>query len=53
MAWASVKAIFTTNIDDLIPKIFSESNKYYVNDVLLRGPVISGGSAIDYIPLQA
>ena len=49
---ASVKAIFTTNIDDLIPKIFSESNKYYVNDVLLRGPVISGGSAIDYIPLH-
>lgn len=48
----NLKAIFTTNIDDLVPKIFGESNKYYVNDVMLRGPVISGGNAIDYIPLH-
>ena len=49
---AHVKAIFTTNIDDLVPKIFAESAKYYINDVMLRGPVIAGGSAIDYIPLH-
>ncbi len=49
---ANVRAIFTTNIDDLIPSIFADSNKFYVNDVMLRGPVISGGSAIDYIPLH-
>ena len=49
---AHIKAIFTTNIDDLIPNIFAESTKYYVNDVMLRGPVIAGGSAIDYIPLH-
>ena len=49
---AKIKGIFTTNIDDLIPKIFSHSSKYYINDVLLRGPVIAGSSAIDYIPLH-
>jgi len=49
---ANIKAIFTTNIDDLVPAIFAESNKFYINDVMLRGPVISGGSAIDYIPLH-
>ncbi|WP_143713579.1 P-loop NTPase [Variovorax sp. RO1] len=48
----NLKAIFTTNIDDLIPKIFESSQKYYINDVAMRGPVISGGSAIDYIPLH-
>ena len=49
---AKINGIFTTNIDDLIPKIFSNSSKYYINDVLLRGPVIAGSSAIDYIPLH-
>lgn len=49
---ANIKAIFTTNIDDLVANIFSDSVKYYVNDIMLRGPVISGGSAIDYIPLH-
>jgi tetratricopeptide (TPR) repeat protein len=48
----NLKGVFTTNIDDLIPKIFSGSQKYYVNDVVLRGPVIVGASAIDYIPLH-
>ena len=48
----NISSIFTTNIDDLIPKIFSSSDKYYINDILLRGPVIAGNSAIDYIPLH-
>ncbi|NRF86047.1 hypothetical protein [Burkholderia gladioli] len=48
----NLKSIFTTNIDDLIPKIFANSSKYYINDVILRGPVISGSSAIDYFPLH-
>lgn len=48
----NLKAVFTTNIDDLIPKIFAESRKYYINDITLRGPVITGGNAIDYIPLH-
>jgi hypothetical protein len=48
----NLKAIFTTNIDDLIFKIFGESQKYYVNDISLRGPSIVGSSAIDYIALH-
>ena len=32
----NLKAVFTTNIDDLIPKIFADSQKYYVNDIVLR-----------------
>jgi tetratricopeptide (TPR) repeat protein len=48
----NIKSIFTTNIDDLVFKIFSESNKYYVNDIILRGPSIAGHNAIDYIPLH-
>ena len=48
----NLKAIFTTNIDDLIFKIFDDSQKYYVNDISLRGPSIVGSSAIDYIALH-
>lgn len=48
----NIKAIFTTNIDDLIFKIFENSQKYYVNDISLRGPSIVGSSAIDYIALH-
>jgi len=48
----NIKAIFTTNIDDLIFKIFEDSQKYYVNDISLRGPSIAGSSAIDYIALH-
>jgi hypothetical protein len=48
----NIKAIFTTNIDNLVFKIFDESQKYYVNDILLRGPSIAGASAIDYIALH-
>lgn len=48
----NLKAIFTTNIDDLVFKIFEESQRYYVNDIALRGPSIVGSSAIDYIALH-
>lgn len=48
----NLKAIFTTNIDDLIFKLFDASQKYYVNDISLRGPSIVGSSAIDYIALH-
>ncbi len=49
---ANIKSIFTTNIDDLVFKIFEESTKYYINDIVLRGPSISGSNAIDYIALH-
>lgn len=48
----NIKSIFTTNIDDLIFKIFEDSQKYYINDISLRGPSIVGSSAIDYIALH-
>lgn len=48
----NIKSIFTTNIDNLIYKIFEDSQKYYVNDISLHGPSISGASAIDYIALH-
>lgn len=48
----NIKSIFTTNIDNLIFDIFSESKKYYINDILLRGPAINGSSAIDFIALH-
>jgi len=48
----NIKAIFTTNIDNLIFKIFEDSQNYYVNDISLRGPSIAGSSAIDYIALH-
>ncbi|MGJ0491192.1 SIR2 family protein [Methylobacter sp.] len=48
----NIKAIFTTNIDDLVFKIFEGSQRYYVNDISLRGPSIVGSSAIDYIALH-
>jgi len=48
----NIRSIFTTNIDDLIFKIFEGSQKYYINDVSLRGPSIVGASAIDYIALH-
>lgn len=48
----AVKAIFTTNIDNLLHSVFSESTKYYLNDITLRGPSTVGASAIDFIPLH-
>jgi SIR2-like domain len=49
---ANIRSIFTTNIDDLVFKIFEESQKYFINDISLRGPSIVGSSAIDYIALH-
>lgn len=45
----AVKAIFTTNIDNLLHAVFAESTKYYLNDITLRGPSTVGASAIDFI----
>ena len=34
----AIKTIFTTNVDDLVHKIYADSDRYYVRDVMLRGP---------------
>ncbi|QQK63038.1 hypothetical protein F8A90_01990 [Cobetia sp. cqz5-12] len=48
----NVKSIFTTNIDDLVYKIYGNSLDHYLNDISVRGPSIGDGSSIDYIPLH-
>lgn len=48
----SIKSIFTTNIDNLVFKIFEDSHNFYINDISTRGPSMPSGSAIDYIALH-
>lgn len=47
----SVKSIFTTNVDNLIPKIFSDSPGRYLNDITRNGPA-PDANAIEYVPLN-
>lgn len=46
------KTIFTTNIDDLLYKLYSSSSRYYINDLDIRGPVFNDRLAIDTITLH-
>lgn len=48
----NIKSIFTTNIDDLTYRIYENSNKFYLNDIAIRGPSINERNAIDYISLH-
>jgi len=48
----NIKAIFSTNIDDLLFKIYAKSVAHYINDLMLRGPSFSDRTAIDLIPLH-
>ena len=50
--YINIKSIFTTNIDDLIYKIFEKSDIKYINDTDLRGSAMPGSTAIDYIALH-
>ncbi|AQS94018.1 hypothetical protein BXQ17_08050 [Polaribacter sp. BM10] len=44
--------IFTTNIDNLIYKIFEKSNKKYINNIFTDGFCYNDSTCIDYIPLH-
>lgn len=44
--------IFTTNIDDLVSKVFSKSNRRYLNDVFKNGSAYKDNNAVDYIPIH-
>lgn len=44
--------IFTTNIDNLVSKVFSKSKKRYLNDVFKNGSTYNDKNAIDYIPIH-
>ena len=48
----NIKSVFTTNVDDLVFKIYSVSDSHYLNDVSQRGPSYSDKFAIDYVPLH-
>ncbi|EIW88139.1 hypothetical protein AGRI_13076 [Alishewanella agri BL06] len=47
-----IKNIFTTNIDNLIQKIFNSSKKKYINDVDYNGASYNKNSAIDLYHLH-
>lgn len=44
--------IFTTNIDNLISKIFENSKKRYLNNVFKNGSKYNDKNAVDYIPIH-
>jgi tetratricopeptide (TPR) repeat protein len=47
-----ISAIFTTNIDTLVPQIFCNSENRYLNDIVRSGPSYSDKTAIDYVALH-
>jgi len=48
----TIKSIFTTNIDDLVQKIFLPSHRKYINDITLHGPSYNDRDCIDFVPLH-
>lgn len=48
----NIKTIFTTNIDDLIFKIYADSVTHYLNDLDIRGASYNDRSAIDIVTLS-
>lgn len=49
---ANIKTIFSTNIDDLIYKIYENSDKHYLNDLDIKGPAFNEKNAIDIVTLH-
>ena len=48
----NVRTIFTTNIDDLMFKIFAGSRSHYLNDLGTKGPAFTDRAAINYVALH-
>src|SRR5206468_1132008 len=46
-----VRRIVTTNIDDLVFKVYDASPSHYLNDVTLRGLTLGDKEAVEYVPL--
>ena len=46
------KAIFTTNIDDLLYRIYTNSKTRYLNPIDLRGPAFRDRQAVDLVALH-
>lgn len=47
-----VESIFTTNIDNLIPRIYEGSSTRYLNDIFQHGAALSTRSAVELIQLH-
>ncbi len=48
----NIKSIYTTNIDNLINKIYAGSLNHYLNDITTVGPSFKERIAIDFAPLH-
>lgn len=48
----NIKNIFTTNVDDLIYKIYSHSHKHFLNDIDVQGPAFADRNAINIVTLH-
>jgi len=47
-----VDAVFTTNIDDLVQKIYATSTTRYINDIAVTGPKFSDRAGVDFVALH-
>jgi hypothetical protein len=48
----NIKGIYTTNIDNLVHKIFEKSKTKYLNDVAIGGSTNNDNTAVDYSALH-
>lgn len=48
----AVKSIFTTNIDNLVYKIYSNNTTSYLNNIINSGTAFADRNAVDYVPLH-
>ncbi|NPD20974.1 SIR2 family protein [Alterinioella nitratireducens] len=48
----SIARIFTTNIDDLLGKVFEKASGKYLNDLILQGATFRDITAVEYLPLH-
>jgi hypothetical protein len=48
----NIPRIFTTNIDNLVQKIFERSESKYLNNILKNGACFQDPNCIDFIPLH-
>ncbi len=48
----NIKAIYTTNVDNLVGKIFERSFRSYLQDITQSGPVLNDKYGIDFVPLH-
>lgn len=48
----NLKSVFTTNIDNLLLKIFENSYSLYLNDITIKGANFNESKVVKYVPLH-